>query len=24
MIQNETVMTVADNSGARKAMCIKV
>ena len=23
-IQNETVMTVADNSGARKAMCIKV
>ena len=24
MIQNETVMTVADNSGARKAMCIQV
>jgi len=24
MIQTETVMTVADNSGARKAMCIKV
>ena len=24
MIQNETVMTVADNSGAKRVMCIKV
>jgi large subunit ribosomal protein L14 len=24
MVQTQTVLTVADNSGARKVMCIKV